>query len=119
MINRFKNIFIRLLRFSFPTIPKTETVDMANCFNTGKTEFDWDGTFSVAGVDQVFRAHTHSLNAFNTLLCIHRDRNQGKNNQEVIIYIVDSATDKDVAHYLADITDEVEKGFYVNTMEIQ
>jgi len=105
------------LKFSFPNIPQTETIDMTDYFNTGKTEFDWEGTFSVGGVDQIFRVHTHSLDAFNTLLCIHRNRNNGQNNQEVIIYIVDGGTDKDIAHYLADAADTVEKGFYVNTME--
>ncbi|MBZ9578286.1 hypothetical protein KJA14_00250 [Patescibacteria group bacterium] len=107
------------LKFSFPDIPQVETIDMADYFNTGKTEFDWEGTFSVGGIDQIFRVHTHALDAFNTLLCIHRNRNDGKNNQEVIIYIVDGGIDKDIAHYLADAVDTVEKGFYVNTMERQ
>ena len=107
------------LKFYFPDIPKTETIDMASYFNSDKTEFDWEGTFSVGGVDQTFRVHTHSLGTFNTLLCIHRDRNNGKNNQEVIIYIIDGGIDKDIAHYLADAADTVEKGFYVNTMERQ
>jgi len=107
------------LKFSFPNISQIETVDMANYFNVDKTEFDWDGTFSVGGTDQVFRVHTHSLDAFNTLLCIHRDRNQGENDQGVIIYIIDMGIDKDIAHYLADAADTVEKGFYVNTMERQ
>lgn len=100
------------LKFSFPNIPQIETVDMADYFDTDKTEFDWDGTFSVGGTDQVFRVHTHFLDAFNTLLCIHRDRNQGKNDQKVIIYIIDGGIDKDIAHYLADAADTVEKGFY-------
>ncbi|MDP2864425.1 MAG: hypothetical protein Q8N73_02100, partial [bacterium] len=30
------------LKFYFPAIPQTELVDMANYFNAGKTEFDWD-----------------------------------------------------------------------------
>jgi len=108
------------LKFYFPNIPQTETIDMAVYFNAEKTEFDWDGTFSVGGADQVFRVHSHSLNVSNTLLCIHRDRNEGKNTEKVIIYIIDGGTEKDIAHYLADATDTVEKGFYVdNPMEIQ
>jgi type II secretory pathway pseudopilin PulG len=108
-----------IVEFHFPIIPQTEQVDMADYFNAGKTEFDWEGTFVVDGVDQTFRLHTHSLNAFNTLLCIHRDRNEERNNQEVVIYIVDGGIDKDIAHYLADIDDTVIKGFYVDTMEKQ
>jgi len=107
------------LKFYFPNVTQTETVDMTDYFNVTKTEFDWEGTFSVDGTDQMFRAHTHFLDTFNTLLCIHRDRNNGINDQEVIIYIVDGGIDKDIAHYLADSTDTVEKGFYVNTMEKQ
>ncbi|MFC1629701.1 hypothetical protein ACFL11_00525 [Patescibacteria group bacterium] len=108
------------LKLHFPDIPQTETIDATLFFNVAKTEFDWDGTFSVGGVDQTLRVHTHSLDAFNTILCIHRDRNNNKNDQEVIIYIVDGSVDKDVAHYLADAEDIVQKGFYVNnTMEKQ
>ncbi|MBZ9572044.1 hypothetical protein KJA15_01745 [Patescibacteria group bacterium] len=107
------------LKFYFPNAPQTEIIGMADYFNADKTEFDWEGIFSVGGNDQVFQVHTHSLDAFNTLLCIHRDRNNGKNNQEVIIYIVDGGIDKDITHYLADIADNVEKGFHVNTMEKQ
>jgi len=107
------------LKFYFPSISQTETVDMTNYFNVGKTEFDWEGKFTVNGVDQVFKIHTHSLDAFNTHLCIHRDRNQGKTNQEAIIYIVDNSIDKDIAHYLVDLNDTVDKGSYVNTMEKQ
>jgi len=98
------------VKFFFPGIPQTEEVDVTDYFNVGKTEFDWEGTFEVGGVDQTFRLHTHFLDGSNTLLCIHRDRNKGKNNQEVIIYI---GTDKDIAHYWADPDDTVDKGDYV------
>jgi Tfp pilus assembly protein FimT len=99
------------MKFSFTS--QTEEVDVTDYFNVAKTEFDWQGTFDVGGVDQAFHIHTHSLDAFNTLLCIHRDRNEGKNDQEVEIYIVDGGTDKDIAYYLADPDDTVIKGSYV------
>jgi len=107
------------LKFYFPNVPQTETVDMATYFNFSKTEFDWNGTFTVAGTKQELRIHTHSLDAFDTLLCVHRDRNQGKNDQEVIIYIVDGGIDKEIAHYLADEQASVNSGVYGGTMEIQ
>lgn len=101
------------VKFYFPDIPQTEEVSTADYFDAGKTEFDWEGKFIVDGVDQTFHIHTHSLDAFNTLLCIHRDRNEGKNDQEAIIYIVDGGVDKNIAHYLADTNDTVIKGSYV------
>jgi len=113
------------LKFKFlgPDPDQIETVIMANYFNGDKTEFDWfneNEPFVVNGANQVFQIHTHSLDAFNTILCIHRDRNQGENNEEVIIYIIDGEIEKDIAHYLADVDDVVEKGSYVyNSMERQ
>lgn len=102
------------VKFYFPDIPQTEEVTMAGYFNASPpTEFDWEGTFVVDGIDQTFHIHTHSLDAFNALLCIHRDRSEGENNQEMIIYIVDGGIDKDIAHYLADPNDIVIKGSYV------
>lgn len=94
------------LKFYFPNTSQTEMVDMTSYFNGDKTNFDWEGTFNVAGTDQSIRAHTHSLDS----LCIHRDRNNGKNNQELIVYIVDGLVDKEIAHYLADANDTVLKG---------
>ncbi len=106
------------LKFYFPNIPQTETVDMANYFISA-TEFDWEGTFSIGGVDQVFRIHTHSLDASNTLLCIHRDRNEGKNTEEVYIYIIQNSIEKEIAHYLADVDDTVIEGLFGGTKEKQ
>jgi len=110
-------------KFSDPEPDQIETVDMVPYFNADKTEFNWNNEsnpFVVNGANQVFRIHTHSLSVSNTLLCIHRDRNQGKNTQEVTIYIIDSGTEKDIAHYLADTNDTVDQGSYVfNTMEKQ
>ena len=105
------------LKFNFPGIPQVEEVNMADYFDVGKTKFNWSDTFTVGGIDQPLQIHTHSLDATNTLLCVHRDRNDGKNNQEVFIYIVDGGVDKEVAHYLADST--VTEGAYGGTKEIQ
>ena len=113
------------LKFKFltPEPDQIETVDMINYFNIGKTEFDWSNEnmpFIINGFNQVFHIHTHFLDAFNTFLCIHRDRNNGKNNEEALIYIVDGGIEKEIVHYLADADDTVEKGFYVfNSMERQ
>jgi len=103
------------LKFYFPNAAQTEIISTGSYFNVGKTSFDWEGSFTVGGGEQVFRIHTHSLDAFNTFLCIHRDRNNGNNTQEVIIYIVDGGIDKDIGHYLADAPDTLEKGSYANS----
>jgi len=108
------------LKFNFTGASQIETVEMSNYFNIDKTEFDWSGTFLVGGVEQVFRVHTHNLTVFDTLLCIHRDRNEDKNTKEVKIFIIGGGVDKEIAHYLADTNDTVLKGEYVwNSMEIQ
>ena len=105
------------LKFDFINAVQIESVAMDDYFTS--TSFDWEGEFSVNNVLQAFRVHTHLLDP-TTKLCIHRDRNQGKNNQEVIIYIVDGGIDKDIAHYLADVDDTVEKGSYIyGSMEKQ
>lgn len=110
------------LKFYFPDIlpPETKEVTMADYFDGLKTEFDWTGTFEIQGIDQIFQVHTHSLDVFDTLLCIHRDRTQGRTNQEVIIYIVHEGIDKEIAHYEADAGDTVNKGSSViNEMKVQ
>jgi Tfp pilus assembly protein FimT len=113
------------LKFKFlsPEPDQIEIIDMAPYFNAEKTEFNWGNAgspFVVNGKNQVFQVHTHSLTPTNTLLCIHRDRNNGKNTEEVIIYIVDGGIDKDIVHYLADVNDTSQKGSYVfNSMERQ
>ena len=107
------------VEFYFPDIPQTERIDMTDYFNIDKTVFDWQGEFIIGSVDQTFRIHTHFLDDFTTLLCFHRDRNEGKNNQEVVIYIIDGGIKKEIVHYLGDINDAVIKGSYANTMEEQ
>ena len=63
-----------ILTFHNPPLADTvNTIPMATYFNPGKTIFDWKGTTVVNGTNQVIRVHTHSLDAFNTVLSIHRD----------------------------------------------
>jgi len=108
-----------ILKFSYPDIPQTEQVDMASYFNFDKTEFNWQGAFTIGGTGQSYQIHTHSLGTFNTVLCIHRNRNQGENNQKVIIYIVDGGSDKEIASYLANDDDTVNVGASGGAKEIQ
>ena len=73
------------LTFDFPNDTYTENIPMAGFFNVGKTEFNWEGTITVGGDDQIIRVHTHLLNATDTTLSIHRDRQ--KNDKAVDISI--------------------------------
>lgn len=73
------------LTFDFPNDAHTENIPMAGFFNAGQTEFDWEGTITVGGDDQIMRVHTHLLNATDTTLSIHRDRQ--KNDKAVDISI--------------------------------
>lgn len=110
------------LKFYFPDIPQTETVNMADYFDAGKTEFNWSGNFSIGGQEQTFKVHTHLLDPVTwpyTRLCIHRDRNNGKNNQEVIIYIVDEGEDKEIVHYLDDANASAVQGTHTESIELQ
>jgi len=111
-----------VLKFYFPAFGQTQTISMADYFNLLKTEFDWSGTFPVGGADQDFQVHTHLIDPLThpyTRLCIHRDRNNGKNNQEVIIYVVDGGIDKEIVHYLNDAQSTVIQGLYTESFEIQ
>lgn len=62
------------LTLSFPNDSVTQNISMAGYFNVGKSIFDWSGKIPVSGTDQILRIHTHSLDGFNTVLSIHRDR---------------------------------------------
>lgn len=104
------------LKFNFINAGQVEQVSMADYFTPDS--FDWEGGFSVNSVNQEFRVHTHQLES-TTLLCIHRDRNQGENTEEVYIYIIQSGIEKEIAHYLADANDTVDVGLFGGTKEPQ
>lgn len=68
-----------------PTV--TQNIAMSSYFNAGQTVFDWSGTIDVNGTNQVLRIHTHSLDAFNTTLSIHRDE---RYNNKALTVSIDS-----------------------------
>lgn len=102
------------LKFDFVDADQIETIDMADYFESSKTKFDWKGEFIIEETKQKYRVHTHSLDAFDTILCIHLDKN---NTEVVTVYIVDNEIDKEIIHYRADGTGIV--GTYGGTFEIQ
>ena len=88
-----------------------ETIDMADYFTGGQTEFDWEGSVNVNGSPQILRIHTHSIDAFNTMLCIHRD---GRYNNKQLQVSIDG---KDIVSYTAAGTATI--GFFGGAMTAQ
>ncbi len=100
------------LTFYSSEIPEaTVNVNMFEYFNIDKTEFDWNGVIDINGQSQTIKIHTHFLDEFNTVLCIHRD---GSLNNKPLQILIDN---KDIASYTAE--GEVSIGFLGGTMEIQ
>jgi len=105
------------LRFDFINASQVKEISMADYFSG--TEFNWSGEFLVNNKIQKFKIHTHQLEPI-TALCIHRDRDDNKNNEEVYIYIIQGGIEKEIAHYDNNQYATVYKGSYVwNQMEIQ
>lgn len=101
-----------VLTLNFPDEPVVIVdIEMADYFKKSETEFDWRDKIDVNGEDQELHVHTHFLDAFNTILCIHRDRK--KNNKPLQVLI----DDKDIISYEADGTAYV--GAYGGTVEVQ
>jgi len=86
-------------------------IEMADYFREDETEFNWEDKIDVNGENQELHVHTHFLDAFNTILCIHRDRE--KNNKPLQALI----DDKDIVSYDADGTIYI--GAYGGTVEVQ
>lgn len=86
-------------------------IPMAVYFNSGQTAFDWKGTTVVGGANQVIRVHTHFLDAFNTILSIHRD---GRITDKALDIKVDT---KDIVSYTSVGVATV--GLFGGTMMIQ
>lgn len=82
------------LTFADPAV--VQPVIMLPFFDAGKTKFDWSGTVSVGGLNQVLRIHTTTLTDANTVLSIDRDCR--KNTKKLTIDIDGKA----IATYEAD-----------------
>jgi len=105
------------LKFNFINAGQIEQVPIIDYFTP--TSFEWEGNFIINSVIQEFKIHTHQLGS-TTVLCIHRNLDEGKNNEEVYIYIIQGGIDKEIAHYDDDQYSTVNKGIYVwNTMQKQ
>jgi len=105
------------LKFDFINAGQVKEISMIDYFSID--DFDWEGSFVVNNVVQEFEVHTHQLSPA-TVLCIHRDRDENKNNEEVYIYIVQGGVEKQIAHYDNDSSATIYKGNYVwNQMQEQ
>ncbi len=75
------------LKFRFTDPEDIRTVVMTPYFNAGQTNFDYTGSFTVAGQPQKIRAHTHILDSANTILSVQRDL---MNNSKPVEISIDS-----------------------------
>ncbi|MFH1938171.1 MAG: hypothetical protein ABIJ60_01390, partial [Patescibacteria group bacterium] len=101
-----------ILTLYFPDMPEvTENINMIDYFNADQTEFNWSGTINVNDQDQKLSIKTHFLDEFNTILCIHRSRDENNKPLQILI------DNKDIVSY--DINGEISIGFFGGTVEIQ
>ena len=101
-----------ILTLSFPDDPEANTnINMIDYFNGDKTEFNWSGTITVSEEDQELQIHTHLLNETNTILCIHRPKDE---NSKLLDILIDSNS---IISY--DINGEISIGTYGGVLEIQ
>ena len=101
-----------VLTLFFSDTPEvTVDIEMADYFKKDTTKFDWKDEIDVNGENQELHVHTHFLDAFNTILCIHRDRE--KNNKPLQVLI----DNKDIISYEVDGTAYV--GAYGGIVEVQ
>ena len=90
------------LTFHDPGNPDVvESVSMASFFNTGNTEFDWEGSVDVYGDNETLRIHTHYLDSNDTILSIDRERDT---NSKAVDISIDSNA---IVSYAADGTPTV------------
>jgi prepilin-type N-terminal cleavage/methylation domain-containing protein len=87
----------------------TQNINYQNGLNADKTQFFWEGTVTVGGVDQKLKIHTHSLTASATQFCFHRDRrfnskalNISLDGQNLINYTATGTTTKGISLWASD-----------------
>ncbi|MBI4359832.1 MAG: hypothetical protein HY564_01930 [Candidatus Jacksonbacteria bacterium] len=95
----------------FPNPDVQVDIPMAGYFDAGPTSFFWEGTTNVNGQNQTIKIHTHFLDAFNTILSVHRDRRY--NNKALAI----SIDGKAIVSYDSDGAATV--GGFGGTMSVQ
>lgn len=72
------------MRLFFPSVPNvTEDISIPTYTSGGK--FDWSGTVDVNGSNQVLRIHSHLLDPFNTILSVHRERDENTNAVDISV----------------------------------
>lgn len=75
------------LIFKDPPNPDiVNTIPMNPYFNAGQTSFDWEGTTTVSGEDQILHIYTHTLSSTSTVLSIMRD---GQTNTKALDVNID------------------------------
>mgnify|MGYP001612319785 CR=1 FL=1 len=76
-----------------------KSINMAEYFNFDQPSFNWEGAIDVNGSTQALKVHSHFLDSFDTILCIHRDRRYNDKEVALSIDII-----KDIIFYALDGT---------------
>ena len=97
------------LTLYFPDDSFTQNINYQAGLNADKTQFFWEGTVTVAGVDQKLKIHTHSLTLNATQFCFHRDRrfnskalNVSLEGQNLINYTATGTTTRGTSLWAGD-----------------
>lgn len=97
------------LALYFPDDNFTQNINYQNGLNADKTQFFWEGTVVVGGVDQKLKIHTHSLTPGATQFCFHRDRRFNSkalsislDSQNLINYTATGTTTKGTSLWASD-----------------
>jgi len=118
----------RHVDFDYSRVINTATEDMTLTFNgnvlqtipinqyVGSGQFDWEGTFNIAGTDQTLRIHTLRLNSPDTRFSVFRDKRLS--DKSLVIELSGDVTGT-LAEYSADGLTTNFHSIYVNNFAWQ
>jgi len=73
-----------IMRLFFDSSPNvTEDISIQSYVNVDK--FDWSGVIDVNGSNQILHIHTHLLDSFDTILSVHRERDENDNELDISV----------------------------------
>ncbi len=96
------------LTLTFPDDSYSQNINYQNFLNADKTQFDWEGTISVAGLNQILKIHSLSLSDTEIIFSVHRDRQYNTkalgislDGQNLVNYAADGALTSGTSAFVA------------------